>query len=563
MNKPVHFRDEIRRSFITYSIVPAVIFAAIVLIVYIFIWHWNLYQKAYEENMKITAVFDQAVSAYRAQVERSLPVSVASLVCNSSAVSAVYAGLKGYILNQRIQADFTVLSPSYRIVLEGDSGKHFVVPAWQNDFSWGTLGRMKKRPEDTVIEISSDYNPESVPEIVIGRALSENGKIAGYLIFTITGKDVKKEFNTMLPFAITNARHVFFLGSSPGYRDQLDKLPEFYVRRSSYYFIGKTAVYHRTTSGGLFDVYTFSDTEQLNNTVAMMLIMTLAVLGLMIRGLFFSAAKISEEKSATIDKIVEAYRKVEDGNLDSRLDVESNVEFQAIADAYNDMLGNVKRLIEEKACETREKYIAELKQLEMQFNPHFLYNTLENIKFLIKLDPDKAQKTILCLSELLRYSINNEVSVVPVGEDMHYIENYLYILKMRFGSRFEYAIDVPDSVNYCLAPKLILQPLIGNSVKYGFEDCENMKILITARILSGRLVVSVRDNGTGIEKERLREIRSLLKGNSNDTSHIGLYNVQRRIQLMYGAAYGLRVDSVRGEGTVAKIVLPCVRGDGT
>jgi len=560
MNKPVHFRDEIRRSFIIYALVPAVIFAVILIIVSVLIWHWNLYCKASDENEKITALLERTIDAYYTQAEQPFPVPPASLEHDNSAVSSIYRLLKGYILKQQVHADFIILSPAFRCILQGDSENRFIVPVWQNDFHWGALGRMQERPGRAVVEISSDYNAEGIPELIIGRALSSgNGRLDGYLIFTVTAQNIREAFTTMLPFAVTNACGVFFLGSGLRYKDQFDELPAVYRRDAGYYFTGNEAVRHGTTEDGLFTIYTFADTGQLNTTAVMMVVLTLAVLALMIRGFFFSATKIAGEKSETIDKIVEAYKEVEDGNFDSRLHVDSNIEFQTIADAYNDMLDNLARLIEEKACETQEKYIAELKQLEMQFNPHFMYNTLENIKFLIKLDPDKARETILWLSELLRYSINNEISVVPVSEDLYYMENYLHILKMRFGERFEYLIDVTDSAASCLIPKLILQPLIGNSVRYGFENRESVCISITARAVSDRLFMSVKDNGAGMEKEKLKEIHSLLKSETNRTSHIGLYNVQRRIRLMYGNGYGVKIDSVKGEGTVARLVLPVVR----
>jgi len=561
MNKPVHFKDEIRQSFFSYSLIPAVIFAVAVITVTAGVWNWTLYKRADSENRKISQSLNRAVNAYKNQVAQEFPVAVSSLHYDSEAVSLVYSMQKSCILKQGISADFAVLSPSYEVLLQGSSGGVFCVPAWQDQFYWGALGRMESSPGKTIIEISSDYNTEGLPEIVIGRAILENGNVGGYLIYTISGDAARKQLHTAIPFAVADVRGVFFTGSDSRYEDQLEEIPLDYRRKTGYFFSGKEAVCRTATPDGLFAVYTFSDTEQLQQTILSIFFMIIAVLILVIRGLFLSAEKISEEKSETIDKIVDAYKEVEKGNLDRHLSVDSNIEFQTIADAYNEMLANVKRLIEENNRETQEKYIAELKQLEMQFNPHFLYNTLENIKFLIKLDPDKAQKTILCLSELLRYSINNELTVMPVDEDIHYIENYLYILKMRFGSRFEYTIDIPVSVQKYLIPKLILQPLIGNSVKYGFESCEHMEIWITARAAGGKLWITVKDNGSGIEKEHLKEIRQLLKSESNETRHIGLYNVQRRIQLMYGEMYGLKLESSKGEGTAAKIVLPCVRGD--
>ena len=114
----------------------------------------------------------------------------------------------------------------------------------------------------------------------------------------------------------------------------------------------------------------------------------------------------------------------------------------------------------------------------MQFNPHFLYNTLATVRYLVKLDPDGAVRTVVSLAELLRYSLNKENSYVELSEDLKYIENYLTILETRFGSKFSFDIKVPDDCMDAVIPKLIVQPVIENAVKYGFEGVPSMKISV-------------------------------------------------------------------------------------
>ncbi|MCR5290269.1 MAG: histidine kinase, partial [Treponema sp.] len=406
-----------------------------------------------------------------------------------------------------------------------------------------------------------EYNKKAASQIILGAAISdEQNVINGYLLFIIDAESIRPILYAATSYVITDSYGTVFTASSPRYKDRFNRLPEEYRHGLGFYYLATEAAYHTYGGGRLFDIYTFVNSERLKQTAMLMAVMVLLLLAVMIRGLFFGAQRLSESKTKTVDIIVDACRNVENGDLTKRLAIESNIEFQTIANAFNDMIENVKTLLEENKKEIHEKYLAELKQLEQQFNPHFLFNTLETIKFLIKLDPDKAQKTIVNLSSLLRYTINNEISEVELEEDMRYIENYLYILTMRFGSRFSYSIDVPVSIRDCLVPKMILQPLIGNAVKYGCNDCESVELSITARAVAGKLYLTVKDTGRGMDKAQLKEIRQLIKSETNTSNHIGLFNVQRRVQLMYGASYGLKIDSTQGVGTIARICLPCIRG---
>lgn len=554
----MHFKEEIRRSFIAHSLVPSVAFASIVIFISALLWNINLYRTLARENKNALAVLSEAVASYDAFINEQSFFPEA-LFDDASSVSGAYTMLKEFIHTQKIPADFTLLSPSYAVVLEGSADNDFIVPEWQNQFIWGALGRMRENPNRTVIELSSEYNAGGKSEIVIGRALDAKDRIGGYIVFTIDEKDIRASFNPLLSFAITDRKGTLFTASFPYAANAFGKLSDNYRSDKRYYFTENEAVFRTSTADGAFDVYTFQSTQQMRSAFLIIALTTLSLLALVIAGLFVSAGKIAEKESRSLMQIAEGCAEVERGNLAERLSVTGNIEFQKIANAYNDMLDTVQRLIDENKKEAHERYVAEIKQLEMQFNPHFLYNTLENIKFLIKLDPDKAQKTILRLSELLRYSVDNEAPTARIGEDIRRIEHYLYILKLRFGKKFVYEIDVPDDVQNCVVPKLIVQPLIDNSVKHGFADRERMKVSIGAHTVGKKLYIVVRDDGAGMSEDALKAMRKLIRSQSNKTNHIGLYNVERRIELLYGREYGMTIDSASGSGTTVHISLPVIR----
>ena len=559
MNNNMHFKEEIRRSFIAYSLIPSIAFASVVIVTSVLVWNVNLYRTLARENKKTSSVLSAAVASYGNFIEEKKLVPEKIIFDDASSLSGAYTVLKEFIHTQKIAADFTLLSPSYAVVLKGSADDDFIVPEWQNQFTWGALGRMREKPDQTVIELSSEYNTGGKTEIVIGRAIGAQNGIGGYIVFTIGEKDIRAYFNPALPFAITDAKGTLFASSFPHAANVFGKLADGYRSDRRYYFTENEAVFRETTTGGIFDVYTFQNTQQMRSAFLIIVLTTLSVLALVIAGLLVSARKIAEKESRSLTQIADLCGEVERGNLAERLAASGNIEFQKIANAYNDMLDTVQRLIDENKKETHERYVAEIKQLEMQFNPHFLYNTLENIKFLIKLDPDKAQKTILRLSDLLRYSIDNDASTAAIGEDIRRIEHYLYILKLRFGKKFAYEIDVPDEVQNCVVPKLIIQPLIDNSVKHGFGDKERMKVSIGAHTVGKKLHIVVSDDGAGMDESELKAMRKLIRAQSNKTNHIGLYNVERRIELLYGRGYGMTIDSVADSGTTVRISLPVIR----
>ena len=203
------------------------------------------------------------------------------------------------------------------------------------------------------------------------------------------------------------------------------------------------------------------------------------------------------------------------------------------------------------------------KQLESQFNPHFLYNTLENIRYMCKMEPAIAEKMVYSLSGLLRYSLDGSKTEVTLKEDLEHLENYLTILKYRFNRRFSYQITVEPEALSCRIPKLVLQPMIENSVKYGFGNQENLKVELKAYVYEEKLIMICRDDGVGINQAVLSEITALLEQPENNSRHSGIYNIHRRIEILYGRPYGVEVRSAEGHGTTLIVTLPAREEGGT
>lgn len=200
----------------------------------------------------------------------------------------------------------------------------------------------------------------------------------------------------------------------------------------------------------------------------------------------------------------------------------------------------------------------EVKNLEEQFNPHFVFNVMESVYFQIDEDPKKAQEMLMAFSTLMRYSINHGHSRVRLETDIDYLGDFLMLQKIRYNQLLSYRFNIPDELLDCMVPKLLLQPVIENSIRHGFIQGQPLQIDISARCEKETLIFEIRDNGAGITEEKLAEIRDSFQKDIGDETlrHVGLYNVEQVLKRLYGKQYGLTINSVRGEGTVAVLTMP-------
>ncbi|WMT43134.1 sensor histidine kinase [Paenibacillus sp. D2_2] len=264
---------------------------------------------------------------------------------------------------------------------------------------------------------------------------------------------------------------------------------------------------------------------------------------------------------------------VKRGNLDKlkhRIDLDGYVEITVVANEFNKMMNQIDTLTKELLDTNTallgselEKKQAELSYLRSQINPHFLYNTLEMIKGMAAVQgAQEIRASASALASIFRYSIKGD-SLVPLRTELSIIESYLHIQKLRFGSRFQVAMDIEEAALECPVPKMILQPIVENAIFHGLEMKEEPGLLrIRAmRNTDSDLIITVEDDGVGMEPERLEWLRSTLQESPKELlspkggGSIGFTNVNARIKLMYGPAYGLDIQSVAGQGTWVQLTL--------
>ena len=254
-------------------------------------------------------------------------------------------------------------------------------------------------------------------------------------------------------------------------------------------------------------------------------------------------------------------KKVGEGNLDIRID-DAKGEVGQIAATVKKMLTDIKLLIDRIYSAEREKRNAEMLALQSQINPHFLYNTLNSIKWLAHMQGATAiENSIASLSSMLAFAAKNGEDFIPVSEEVQFVKDYIEILNLRYYNRFSVVYNVdPDIYNYKTL-KFLLQPVIENAVLHGFEGIGRKGFLqINLHHIGNKLVFEVCDNGNGIEEITLKTIlEEEDKEPHRSFNSIGLSNIKKRLELHFGEGYGLFIESKPGEGTVARIIIPEVR----
>ena len=330
-------------------------------------------------------------------------------------------------------------------------------------------------------------------------------------------------------------------------------------------------------SGNDSRVYTFAQSEKTGWTVVgcmnmneltrssrqgqLIYVMTAVIL--VIIALIFSN-HISRAISRPIQKLRDSMVKVQEGDFSATvMEVPEQNEIGSLTQSFNVMIRRIEELMEQNRMEQEQKRKSEMKALQSQINPHFLYNTLDSIIWMA--EGKKNEEVVLMTSSLakfLRQSISNEDQQVSIGQEIEYARSYLTIQKMRYKNKLEYEIYLEASIKSCQIVKLVLQPIIENAIYHGIKYKEGMGLLtVRGYEKDGCVVLEVADNGVGMDEETLKHIFERHKVNYRSNG-VGVYNVQQRLKLYYGNDYGITYKSRKGVGTKAMITIPKVQEGG-
>lgn len=270
---------------------------------------------------------------------------------------------------------------------------------------------------------------------------------------------------------------------------------------------------------------------------------------------------ISNRICSPIQELAVHVHEIEEGNLDETINVSGSREICQLGSAISQMKYVIKNLMKDIVIEYEQKRKTELDALQSQINPHFLYNTLDIIVWMIENEQqEEAVKVVTALGRLFRISLSKGKRIIPLKNEIEHVTNYLMIQQVRFDNKFSYSVTMEEGIGENATLKLIVQPIVENAIYHGMEYMYgDGEITINVTKQGEDILIAVKDNGPGMTQEM---VQALVEGKVVEStkrgSGIGVRNVQERIQMQFGRKYGLFIESELDEGTTVTIKIPAI-----
>jgi len=562
MQRKYFYRDEIKKILIQYGISFIVICS---LLIYGFLGYYSkqiVENKNEDYNQFTRDVLSNELRAYEDIIDTlENHESVQNYVLTGEHQSEVYELLYHFNNEVNMKSVFYIVDKQGETIL---SSNYVESPYSGYEMFLSGLFKQLKNNSDEIVymnnKVQIDLNKRTVYSI--GKALKINGAIEAYLIFDILESDFKKTIYSPDSeiLIITDQYNNAIISSNSIFLDEIGKFnvkPNLNTSRSTMDLMGESYYYTKSElSDGKIRIYTLSELnwikQLLNMTITFALFIMLGLSGM----IFYTADYISKKKTQSITQFIDSINRVKDGDLKAFVSINTGDEFQLIGEQFNEMLRRLDLLIGKNNELLDRNRIAEMKQLESQFNPHFIFNTLETLKYMITVDQEKAMEMIVKFANLLRYSIDYEMKTIALEKDIMYLNNYLALQKFRYNQRLTYDINIVESAKTFVVPKLILQPIVENCINHGYKSKESLHIQLNIVVEDDELVMTVIDNGDGVPDSKLAEINMALDDDQLETNSIGLTNVHRRLKLLYGKGYGITIKSTVTVGTTVLIRVP-------
>ncbi|GGD59234.1 sensor histidine kinase [Paenibacillus nasutitermitis] len=292
----------------------------------------------------------------------------------------------------------------------------------------------------------------------------------------------------------------------------------------------------------------------------------LTVSGMILALFVLLTIAIANNISRPLVVMVKKMTGMENNQFNSPITVNGPKEISVLQKTYNQMLGQLKDLLHRVKDEYKQKEEMRFRALQAQINPHFILNTLNNIKWTAYVRGEREVGQMLSsLAGLLEGSIVRGSSMNTLGEEVDYLRNYIVLMKLKFNEKLDIVFNVPEDLLQAETIKFMLQPVVENSIEHGLERLPGKGVIeVKAHQEGGILLLTISDNGIGIGMERLKELQTWLDADelveeNDEAKRIGLRNVHERLRLQYGEGFGLAIDSRPGEGATVTFRLPFLR----
>lgn len=561
------YRDYIKRSFLRFAFsIIALLFVLVGLFLFINVQLISAGGNR-KNNARLGAVLDKQVRAYEDGLLRfgsDDRILEALKGRDSGRVTEVNRLLYDFSNAQSIRCSFVLTDSGGEIVssnlFEGNREIFLNSAVFHSMFE-----KMAAEP-DKIFTMPSrlNYAHGQAGDLALARAVSGPDRVYGYLFFDLSDEQIYAAVRDYpLDDVILTDRYdnlIFSIGRQSA--DPMEKYPAGKYRmewqkgnvvkvNGKHYHVQKELLPESTLV-----LYTLVSMEFQRTLVSYGMIFLLIVGVLMLIMITPLSLRIAGKNLEAIDELQHAVAEMGRGNMDYKLQGQVFDEFKVLGDAFCNMVTQREELMLHNSELTERKRIMEIKQLEEQFNPHFIFNVLETLRYEIAIDTAKASDMVMAFANLMRYSIYYGSTIVPLQTDIEYINDYLLLQKMRYNRRLNYHIDIPEELMGCKIPKLLLQPVVENSLVHGMKNIHSITINISAWKENGQLNLCVEDNGSGIREDKLKELRKGLEQEDVYREHIGLYNSHRVVRLLYGPESGMTIESSPSNGTRVIVTLP-------
>lgn len=267
---------------------------------------------------------------------------------------------------------------------------------------------------------------------------------------------------------------------------------------------------------------------------------------------------VSKSLSRPLEDMTKTVKRIQAGETHLRMENLKEDEAGELGKSFNNMLDQIEGLI---AREYENKLLlnhAQYQALQAQINPHFLYNTLDTMGSIAEIDGcDQVSALCQSLAELFRYSLNMKKPFSTVSQEMVHLKNYIYIMNIRMQNQIQYTFDINDTILNDELPRISIQPLVENAINHGLKNYKGeKKIYICACPEEQNLVITVEDNGVGMSEERIRELFEESPDQGDKRDSIGILNIHKRMRLLFGEQYGVKIESTPGKGTRVILTVP-------
>lgn len=556
------FQNQLRRSFIGY--VAAIL--ALILLLYLGGFALNFFavvvRGCRRDNQELETALTQQLAAYdRGAEELTGADALRRAVGSGDRGECLEANrlLYDFTNQQKLRAYFVLLGADMQVLSSNFSAHNQSIFA-SSAFAAGAATRMKQEPAATLRYVcTAPVSSEQACAYTLCRAvLDETGAAAGYLLLNLRQEGFRDAVrDTDSEVLLTDRYDNLIYTTLDPREDPQDKQPsnKFSLSLEDDGILSLDGSRYYAVCGAVgpqaLRLYTLTS---LDMQLRMLLYSggLFIVLLLLLSGVVVAMTKaFTRQNAMELGELTAAVEDLSKNGGAAALPPQCSEESQALYTRFRELIAHNDELL------NRRRQM-EIKHLEEQFNPHFVYNVMETVRYQISEDPETASEMLLSFASLMRYSVNYGHTKVLLETDVEYVNDYLLLQKARYNNCLLYDFDIPEELLECRVPKLLLQPVIENSIVHGYRAGQTLSIRVQAEHRDDTLRFIVTDDGAGIPAGRLAELRESFEHDLTNeyAAHVGLYNIQKVIRLTYGAPYGVQIESTEGHGTAVTLTIP-------